>query len=527
MFPGTDEDDSFNPSAGSNLASLFGISMTLPKTTEPNLSYTAPKQPKNLEKISKPQSSIVCTKFVDVFKLINNEQVNQGKCGIALIGSETINAYEIILYKSKQDIVARSKLKSGFILYKQINNFACFCDDLQQQWSVHFEELKDMDDFFKCVKFHNGQISQFTEPKLLLKIKDEDNDSLSDNSTTRTKASILSRMAKMGQPILPKTSLSESETSECDQKITIRKNKKKQFKDKFYKTEDRTLNLSIPQNEFMFINENPATISTFQLQHDQPLWNRPQTVSDPLNIFIAENRTHNCEMRMNMSQLSYKLDAVLEKVTVEKSISASTPDINQLKLKVVKLEMNLKELQTENASLSNDLKIANERVQHITQENELYKITINECEQTVQEIQNVKKENLEKQEVINNLQRALSEQNSNVEKLTKFYKDHENDDNLKIIEKLNEENNKLKLKLEEKSNKQNLFSRKLKQNMNQLYQMMMESFSDEDVKFGAIEIKAILSKNLKSTTFNIIEEFNKDLKYNDDKEIKSICSLSI
>ncbi|KAF5307359.1 hypothetical protein FQR65_LT07076 [Abscondita terminalis] len=521
MFGVTEDEEYFNSSASSNLSSLFGTSLTFQTGNETDLSYTAPKQPKaTQETSSKTQSSVLCSKFVDVFKLINNEHVQQGKSGIAIIGNELLNVYEVILYKSKQDIITRSKLKTGFTFHKQSNNFASFCDEQQQRWSVHFQNLKDIDEFCKQLQLHSAQVvQQVPEQKVLEQNKKdtENYDSLSDTSTSKTKANILSRMAKMGQPILPKVdspARTESDISDSDEKTIIKKPKKPRHPPKEKIPTDQTVTLPLSQSEFVVVNGRAVPISTFQQNLNlppfaQPLWNHSQTVSDPLNIFIAENRTHNCEMRMNMSQLSMKLDKVYEEI----SKTSKTPSLNQ------ELHDNgeLQKLEEENKSILNQLKLANEVISQLTIENDTFKVNASKQELITKNLQekiancdDLKAESEKQLEKIRELEESLSNQKSELEKLSQFYEDHKN--NGQLIE-LNE---KLKSKLDDKAVKRDLFSKKLKHGMNVLYQAMMETFSDENVTFRALEIKEVLSKNLKSTTFTILEEFNKDFQDEDD-----------
>ena len=226
MFAGNDEDDLFNPSASSNLANLFGTAMTF-KNENANLSYIAPKQPKSetQEPISRPnlQSTVICSKFINAFKQVDREYVAQGKCGIAIIGNQTLNVYELIIYKSKHEVISRTKLKKEFIFQIQNNNFASFIDDQQQQWSIHFEQ-NELNHFISELESQNVEVSHTKQNKPSL-----DNSHENDSSDTSTaKANILSRMAKMGQAILPNSPKTvDSESDDTDQILKRTKKKTK------------------------------------------------------------------------------------------------------------------------------------------------------------------------------------------------------------------------------------------------------------------------------------------------------------
>ncbi|KAK5649323.1 hypothetical protein RI129_000352 [Pyrocoelia pectoralis] len=473
MFGGNEDEDLFDPSASSNLAALFGTAMTF-KNDDTNLSYTAPKQPKaEKQEVTtslkvNTQSTVICSNFVNVFKQIDGQYVGQGKCGIAIIGVQSLNAYELILYKSKQDIISRSRLTIDFTFKIQNSNFANFSNDQQEQWSVHFDS-NELEAFAIQLESHDVRIVRLTT-----------SNSLPDTSTT--KESILSRMAKMGQSILPTPpKIVDSESDDTD--TMLKRTKRKQ------KHTSASGELQQQQPDFALVNSRTLpqqqTIPNQFIQFSQ--------TPDMFNIFLAENRTHNCEMRMNMLQLSTKLDKIMEEVA-----NGSRPVHSHTSRR----DSAHDDLLTRSKQYEAILKENSDEINKLKQENTCYKETVAEQELKIANFEDaandcsrLRKTVEEHVDSIKNLESREAEQQTKIKSLTELCNNRS-----KEVEELN-------VKLAGYFAKHELFSTNLKHNMNTLYQTLMNSFKDENVTFSTSQIQQILASNLRTTTSTIIKEF--------------------
>ncbi|KAF2904958.1 hypothetical protein ILUMI_01217 [Ignelater luminosus] len=594
MFSNNDDDDFFTPSSTSHLASLFGTSMTLQKDSDASLVYTAPKQPRTsgqeTPKISpKPatQSSVAFSKVVEVFRLVDSSYVPVGKCGMAIIASENAKAHELILYKTKQDILSRSNLRSDLTFTIQANNYVSFGDDQKIQWTAHFDSAKTLDEFTEQIKVCGGAVipisikptnvcdkdtsaesSIKSEPISSPKnspVPKKDSDS-SDNSSSQARANILSRMAKMGQSILPMNlpKASEQSDSETDEQAVSKKPVKKKQKfvlvngeyvpsDKLKHINNHTSNIQTP--EFLMLNGQIVPVSALQqslsTQLQNPIPNQysipglpnqvvlnPQVspMSDSLHVFIAENRTHNCEMRMNVTQLSSKLDNILLKLNQNnRSSSDEITNKNVLELQILEKvkeletsEERISSLQKENTKLQEDLVDNNLVIKSLKQENENQKKLILEQEQKIGELEKYNQclenqitQNKVLQDNTSQMQQTINDLNQIIEDQKIKQQSEESRENIEekqnlksSLATLNEDIVHLRTQLEDKNSKADIFSRKLKQSMNTLFQQIMEDFDDENITFQSIQIKQILSQKLKATTLQIIQDFQNDFKTN-------------
>lgn len=513
---------------------------------------------------------------------LDSSYVPVGKCGIAIIGSETVKSYDLILYKTKQDILSRSNLRSDCTFTIQANNYVSFCDDQKIQWTVHFDGTKVLEEFTEQIKVCNGTVIPISTTPTNICDKDsssktkksvpidsppvpKDSDS-SDNSYTQTRANILSRMAKMGQSILPINlpKASEQSDSETDEQTVSKKPVKKRQKPVLvngeYFPSDKVKQVNITQAsnlqtpEFLMLNGQIVPVSSLQqclsTQIQQPIPNQynipglpnqvvlnPQVspLSDSLHVFIAENRTHNCELRMNMTQLSSKLDNILSKLN---NHSASDEIINKNELELQMLEKTkelesskeiIHNLQEQSRKLEENVVDNNLIVKNLKQENENQKRLIFEQEQRICEqeknmlclenqiAQNrIEQDNTKQmQQTIDDLKRVIEDQKIKLQQSEESQERIKENQNLEsTLATLNEDISCLRRQLEDKNSKADNFSRKLKQSMNSLFQQIMEEFADENVTFQSIQIKQIVSQKLKTTTWQIIQDFQNDFKTN-------------
>ncbi|CAM1303987.1 FKBP15 (predicted), partial [Pycnogonum litorale] len=143
---GEDDDMDFGSGSGSKLASLFGFNQESSDKNQ-SLTYTAPKQPRKdsgrreaAEK-SQASSAMACLHAVPVtaYKFEKGQYVNQGKVGAAIVGSQEISNYKMILYKGKQQQIVAVMISTQFKFTVQPNNYANIYDDQRQNWSILFD----------------------------------------------------------------------------------------------------------------------------------------------------------------------------------------------------------------------------------------------------------------------------------------------------------------------------------------------------------------------------------------------------
>uniref|UniRef100_A0A672Z589 peptidylprolyl isomerase n=1 Tax=Sphaeramia orbicularis TaxID=375764 RepID=A0A672Z589_9TELE len=151
------------------LASLFGLDQEASQGNE-SFQYTAPKQPRKssnpaptTQKPAPPPGAptVLFATAVQAFRYINEQYVNQGKLGAAVLGSHTTKEYKLLLYLSQQKQVTAAKIHQGFMLTVQPNNYCTFYDDQRQNWSLMFDSEKASCDFCKevCLAKANSSAS--------------------------------------------------------------------------------------------------------------------------------------------------------------------------------------------------------------------------------------------------------------------------------------------------------------------------------------------------------------------------------
>lgn len=478
-----------------------------------------------------------------------------GQFGLALIGSTDLNLYEIIGYNDKRNLIFRVTL-NNLIFCNQKDNFSTFCDNDSQRWLVQFEG-NDQLEFTKDLEVCGAKIitnaeenqlktsnleSQNSKPELMPKplVMADKPDVQSDSSGSQRKADILNRMAKMGQQILPKvaskTTTSSDSDSELKEPLTNRRNVSRKFKrnvqEKPFPKEEV---LHVP-NENQVLPIQSGTISNYQ--------NTPGAVAYPsstgLDLFSNFILLQNTELKINLAQISAKLDSIVNK---EDSRNTETGD-GKLKSKIKALELrseNLEEALQKSESKyillkekydnllmekqkegememkENEIKKLQEIIAKLTSvcETNQKKLTdyqtteanaeqcrtkIEEYEEIIEtqklklkEFEELCKQNKDSKE----LQATIDKLNAKMENLKLKQKDH--DEYYKHIEL--EKQNRGKIN----NNNLNLMGEMVKRYINDMYQSVLDDF-DQDETFTFKEIQGIVAKNLKDTTFKIIKE---------------------
>ncbi|KAL1380710.1 hypothetical protein pipiens_013988 [Culex pipiens pipiens] len=369
-----DDEDFFKPTANSTLAKIFGISKpnnAPPKKPPPaGIQASAPNSgvvgakvsdrygassfryvppapepdPAGSQQTTSVEAAtewnLVQASVVTAYKLVNNENTAQGKLGIALLSSGT--DFKILLYRSKTDALATLNISPATKLFLK-QDYLQFQSDDDCFWSVLFEAVAERDRLLATV----GQVCSVEQEKLppppprpvpasrtaAAPIVEEPESDV-DRSN---RASLISRMARVGQPILPQDKPAVASTTEVDSSDT-----------------DAAVRIeTIPRHRRTGSGGGKMTIG-MQMVPSTALssaiagQNMLQTAADcNFNMFMAENRMQGTEVRMNLSKLESKLDRVLDKIDLlnvggnsaeGKSLLDKDEDILALEEKVLELK---------------------------------------------------------------------------------------------------------------------------------------------------------------------------------------------
>ncbi|XP_043256554.1 FK506-binding protein 15-like isoform X1 [Colletes gigas] len=396
---------------------------------------------------------------------------------------------------------------------------------------------------------------------------------------TSDKASIISRMAKMGQSMLPKTpttTTTDSEDTEDDIPHKSPRNKKVESLEKGSQKryllqesiEETTRNAHRalqPKGDATVINTSKPFVSTStftsqwsptQIQSNfvtmdgqvyslQPQSTTPtiSSVIDPgLNMLLSESRMTNSELRMGISKIADNVQKLLDKFHVLELQNATSP----VKDKTV-LDAALKMLLTMNASHTgekdNELQkntdvTVTDNFSELNEMQSRVAILEKELEKTKKCIQNLEdhkesliqiNENLNKN--VHELEISLKDTNSVLVKTKK---------NLEVAKKLNSNYEEQNIMLHSKCNslasegtmENDSKNREIKHIMNRIYHILLDKFVDES--YPTNYIKSTIANTIKNVTLQILhntsERSNREqtelmstkVMENDDSEITNV-----
>ncbi|XP_018331952.1 uncharacterized protein LOC108741599 [Agrilus planipennis] len=542
------DDDDFSSSfaSKSNLAHLFSNKVT--KGLDSSLIYNAPKQPR---KQATETSSLLCAKVVTIVEGLKEDSTN-AKYGLAIVGNESLKTYELILYRTKQNILSRTKISSSFNFSIQDYVFGSF-SDRTRQWVVKFKDRNDVSDF--CDKLNNtgaGIIRTNTEahraissnepvqrqsPDIqkgpILKIETEKDRYEENDFTTNISSKIRefsSGISKIGVPVLPRASpaipCTDINSKQFNDSQLISKSS-----DDIVQIEDTKISSANNLNIQLNVSEPPQNqfVQNVHFSNSQIL-----SVPDPINLLAAETRIANCETKLSLAQIQSKLDQLLQSANnlPEPQSKVLQSKNKALQLKIDNLEAEIGKLKTENVKLHcnyNESGANPQFIETLEIENQELKNKILNYEV---DVLNAKKEIELCHEERSNTSRLI-EQNQNLlednVKLQNKIKEYEGQ--LKELNKLRHTTIELKESIEikeqqlleckhelecfnpegdrvNKMEKMKILEREIKDIMNDMYQTIISS--GNSVKYPiSEEFKLILVKLVKNSTFKIIEEIQK------------------
>lgn len=537
------------PFPSSNLAALFGKEMTQSapaNTKDVSLSYTAPRQPKTIlnpntnESTQKKNTNSVvfCAKTITLIKqswTASSTNTNYAtnlngseRLGLALIGNDNLQAYEVILYKDKQNINHRIKVNSKFLFNVDANGkSASFNAENNIVLRVQFQNEQECNEFSECVKNKGGQSvhhnKPLTIPKSSLLRENEStltsDETLPDNSETLETTSNIVETTDKTANILN----TRNETLNMNEIIPLEQKPNPNFRNRLPNEPFSYLtnaNSSEPlQNQRQYhrfpFSYNAAPISDITTAY--PTNNT--FMADNLNSFMAETRSQSCEMRMHMLQLSSKLDTLVRDVSdvktqtmINQNHKATNSDTINNKSSPIVPKANLEEL---------ELKIEN-----FQQENVKLRQHLHESGLEIGRLKNVENENTQlksdldtKNVQLNNKLREINDLNQQQFKLQEIINSNsENINSLQTeIDNFHETSEMQKLKLNEfeqyyvrvdkvdslQKDLENTLDASIKDTMNKLYESILNMF-DDNRKCDVEQIKVAIARNLRAASYEMV-----------------------
>lgn len=389
------------------------------------------------------------------------------------------------------------------------------------------------------------------------------------------KAAIISRMAKMGQSILPKmprASTTDSEDTEDDvphksprhkrieqsdgtlQKKNLSHESSDERKAAQKAVEPKTEVPSLDSNTYKpLVAASPLTpqwappyFAGHYVTMDNQMYPVSQAVNrtipaalDPgMNMLLSESRIANAEIRMGMSKISDNVQKLLDKFHALELQNATTPtsdkatldaswkmllalNTSQVGIKDNELPKNtdkdtsdekIREAQSKISSLENDLKKSKEEKESLLQINEELSKKLRELEMRLTDTNDELRKTKEALEVAKNTITQCKEENVSLEdRLSKYHREHV----------LQADAMSSRQKDVEKKNKE------IKQIMNKTYHTLSEKLSDESRSELSFDyVKSTIANTIKHITLQVLYE-DPDEEDRESKAIEDVNSTII
>lgn len=336
-FPSEEDDDFCSLSNNSNLASIFH-ELDVQQSSSKSLVYTAPNQPTSKPLLSNMSQAVVVAAAVMCYKL-NNEKYEPlpGKIGMALLGENESKTYQMILYQDKQRPLTSARITSEFMIISQPNNFCTFNDDYSQNWAVLFDTKEVAQKFLAEIDHMKKMLvepinNSVAECVIATDKIDGPVSSLVQNrmpgSDGSNKTKLMSRMAKLGQPILPLNGAIVADDSDHEQVIQSSPEPEP------HKVRSKAGKPPRPVPTPRIVAQpdrcdfNSAFTSVLVPSHQPSTGQQPFPVmqflppaftgtvggnSQHFDTLMSENRMHSSEVRMHLCRLTDKIDHLLQK----------------------------------------------------------------------------------------------------------------------------------------------------------------------------------------------------------------------
>lgn len=304
----------------SKLQQLFGDDSLTPEDKQQSLKYQRPKANDLKNKEIKENASAVAantTSITLMAKVVTAYKQGelQGKVGMALIQNPD-DSCNIIMYKTRQHILATLKLLAGEILLYKQTKYWQFYDEATIYWSFSFDSREDEEDFKEKLKQNHiiykvGEEKEMEQEKTLdLDIKFNEESFIKPEvlePPKDSKNSLLKRMAKMGKPLPTLTSYGQQTTTEFSDSSDTEVIKTPLASGGKPSIAPRSNKLAAIKTNQQLVSTmaNPATTAVYPIQ---PL------ESQYMQMLLTEQRTQGSELRMNMNKLENKIEKVLDKL---------------------------------------------------------------------------------------------------------------------------------------------------------------------------------------------------------------------
>lgn len=268
--------------------------------------------------------------FFGAFR-INDEFVSQGRLGMAILSDSSDDSHQIILYKSKENILSIIMLSKA-IVFQANHPLLRYCDDAGVCWSLGFNQIDDLNEVIE-------HLQQKCSVTVELK-KDPQIETDADKSETDSNISnkdLMNRMAKIGQP-LPTFNKGGNVNDDIESSWTS-----KTSHSSFSESNLKTAPTATPRDK------------TKQVPFDRKVSDCDESSDSVVtigNVAELEARIHNTELRMNLLKLDTKMDRVLDNIErLQLSTSKHDAGDDEKENEIIKLEERVLQLKKENRLL--------------------------------------------------------------------------------------------------------------------------------------------------------------------------------
>ncbi|XP_055640920.1 uncharacterized protein LOC129778200 isoform X2 [Toxorhynchites rutilus septentrionalis] len=291
---------------------------------------------------------------VTAYRLVDGENISQGRLGLALLRSDA--EFRILLYRTKTDALATLNVSKSTKLFLR-NDYLQFQSDDECFWSILFENDSELSRLLSTLDGACLLSGEKTQSKPIPASRSNPVIEEPNSDVDKSKANLISRMARVGQSIFPQEKQSFaseiSDSSDTDTRIE-----------------------TIPRSNFSSHHRRvassskvlPVTIGMQMIPTSSVLTtadhNMMQTATDVnLNLFMTESRMQGTEMRMNLSKLEGKLDRMMDKIDNMQGLAGvggkSSADKDE---EMLALEEKILGLRKENHALKGTIRSLEERI---------------------------------------------------------------------------------------------------------------------------------------------------------------------
>jgi len=79
-----------------------------------------------------------------------------GKLGLTLLGCKNVAVYQLLLYRTKDDVQCKVKMSQAFQFTVMDNNYASFYSENHENFSVMFDSALSLRSFSREVSFYSS-----------------------------------------------------------------------------------------------------------------------------------------------------------------------------------------------------------------------------------------------------------------------------------------------------------------------------------------------------------------------------------